>query len=491
VSDAAAKHSFLRHAAVYGLGQILLYAGPLLLVPMVTRSLNKEDYGALTALQRLGDILNLCLLFGGLRQAAIAIYTQSEPARRRRVTGTTTVLAAVLAVVGGFIALGGSAVGADRIEVAPRLLLLAAAAALMEGVCYVLLALPQAREESRMVVAATVLQLLLRIALTGGFVVGLGWGAEGVLSAGALASGLTALALTVREGRRGSLIPDPTVLRDLFRFALPFLPGGLCLFLLNNGDRFLIWHWAGLAAVGVYDLGYRLALACYNMSVGPLNMVWGARMYQAAREPDAPAVFGRTVRRILSAYTFVGLVACLFADEAVRILGAGRYPGAAEVIPPVSLGFWFLAAATLFDAPFYLRRRTGLKTLVSLASAVAVTGFYTLLIPPYGGIGAAWATVAGFAFQAALTRAVGQRLFHVRYEDARMAGSLGVAVGLWMLSRFLPVGPCPATAKVFLGMLYPACLWALCLVSPEEVAETRLGLIRFRAIVRRYFLARV
>src|ERR1019366_2533559 len=211
----------------------------------------------------------------------------------------------------------------------------------------------------------------------------------------AVTCGAYGIGLSLRELLRKGAWPDREHLVGLMRFALPFLPGALGFFILQNGDRFFLWRWRGEAAVGVYGLGYKVALTVATFSVAPLYMVWATRMYKAAEAPDAPQVFGRTFTRIMSAFMLVGLAACLFQDEAVRILGGAKpeYASAAVIIAPVVLAGFFQTAAALMDAGFYVRRRTGLKLYISLASTVVILVLYVVLIPTYGAMGAALATV--------------------------------------------------------------------------------------------------
>jgi O-antigen/teichoic acid export membrane protein len=254
---------------------------------------------------------------------------------------------------------------------------------------------------------------------------------------------------------------------------------------LQNGDRFFRWMWFGEESVGEYGLGYKLALAVSTFTLGPLLQVWSARMYKAAKEADAPVVFGKMFSRILAAFLLVGLGACLFQEEAVAVLGGGKYAGAAAVVAPVVLAGFFQTAASLMDAGFYVRRRTGLKLWVALAAAAVMLALYALLIPPYGAGGAAFATLGGFAFLAVCTWATTQRIFFVRYEWLRLAAGLGLAVALWLTSRGLPADAWGFAAKAGLWALWPALLWLCGLVSPEEKQHVRAGLRLALAALRR------
>ena len=82
--------TFLRHAAIYGLGTLLIHAGSLVLLPIYLRCLSPAEYGFLEVVQRLAETVGTCLLFGGFRQALYTFYQQAptEPDRRRVVMAT-------------------------------------------------------------------------------------------------------------------------------------------------------------------------------------------------------------------------------------------------------------------------------------------------------------------------------------------------------------------------------------------------------------------
>ena len=97
-------------------------------------------------------------------------------------------------------------------------------------------------------------------------------------------------------------------------------------------ERFKQGHWHSTAGtrlyghtLGVYALGYKLALVVKLFSRRPLYQVWSAQMYEAAQEPDAPVTFGKVFTRILAVYVGVGLALCLVSGEVVSV-----FTGAAD-----------------------------------------------------------------------------------------------------------------------------------------------------------------
>jgi O-antigen/teichoic acid export membrane protein len=144
-------------------------------------------------------------------------------------------------------------------DLGTALLRLALLGILLEPLAQIPLGLIQARLESTTYILAVVAHFLVRVSLCIALVRWLRWGVSGALWAPALTGAAFGLGLTARELARGVAWPTLSHLRALLRFTLPFLPGGLCSFLLNHGDRFFLWHFCppdrAAEEVGTYALG--------------------------------------------------------------------------------------------------------------------------------------------------------------------------------------------------------------------------------------------
>lgn len=479
--------SFLANAAVYGLGTFLVQGVSIILLPLYTRYLTPAEYGVLEILSRIGQVIVICLMVNGIRMATLTFFCQANDEREREQTAVTVSLFLLMIILGCgalvacFADYIGPLVGIDS----PTLLVFGILAVLIEATTIIPLALMQARVESVYYVCTTLAMCIFRIGLTIVAVAVLGWGIFGILAASGLTAGVFGGALTLRECIRGSFQPNWGRLRDIARFALPFVPGGLCFFVLHSGDRFFLVRSVGAAELGLYALGYKLAVAVGMFSSTPLHMVWGARMYKVFEEPDAPAMIGRVYTRILAAYLFVGIGLCMVQDELIAVLGSPEYAGATAVLAPLVLAYFFLNGADLMDSAFYVRRRTSLKPWIAAASTVVILGLYAWLIPQYGAQGAAYATLLGFLFHAIVTLAVSQRVFPVQYEFARLAGMLGLAIAIVIMARWVGSGLGTIPAKLALCAAWPVILWSAGLISSQEKRWVVASIQRARALLRR------
>ena len=384
--------------------------------------------------------------------------------------GSAIALATGVVVLGVVVVLAaGPYLARDLKITTPALVQWTVVVMLLEAMSGLLMTGCQARLESGLFMAVTVGQFFVRVLLSIAFVALDGWGIQGLLIAAGLTAGGTSLRLLAREVAMGGLWPDLRTLGAMALFALPFVPGGIGFLLLHNGDRFFLMKDADAAALGLYTLGYKLAVSVSQFSRSPLYMVWNTQMHQAADGEDAPEVFGRAFTRILASYLAVGLALCLLADEVAFVVGGVPYAGVAPIIPIVVLAYYCLTAADLMDSGFYVSRRTAWKTPITMASTAVMLALYAALIPGHGVVGAAVATLGGFLFHAVLTWRVTQRVFPVRYEWGRTGAALGLAFGAWLISRSLPAGPWWAIPlKAALWPAWLLTLWCAGLVSQSE-----------------------
>jgi O-antigen/teichoic acid export membrane protein len=132
-----------------------------------------------------------------------------------------------------------------------------------------------------------------------------------------------------------------------------------------------------------------------------------------------------------------------------------------------------------------VRHRSGVKFGITLATTVVMILLYMLLIPAYGSMGAALATLGGFAFLAACTWVVTQRIFPVRYEGRRLALLLALGVALWLLSWALPMTLWALPVKGALWLSAPVLLWCTGFMSTEEKDHVRDLLRRWLPSPRR------
>jgi O-antigen/teichoic acid export membrane protein len=466
----AHSRSFLSNAAIYGLGTLLLQMANVVLLPLYTRYLSPADFGTLEILNRTGQIIGIFFMVNGIVSATFTFYCQAKTAEeRQRVTSSLLALSGILLLGGGFLVVTFAQPLGSLLGVAgASLTAIGILVPFFDATVLIPMLLLQARTQSVFFICVSLAMFICRVIMLVIAVACLGWGIWGVLGASIANAALFGAALNLRELWKQPFRPDVQIMCNAARFGFPFLFTGICGFIATAGDRFFLAKTVGVDELGVYALGYKLALAVGVVSFTPLFKVWSVRVYGVLVQHDAAVRFGHVFTLILGAYLFVGLGLCAFIDDVVALLASPAYRKASSVVAPLVLAQFFCCAATLMDGVFYAFRETRWKAWLALASAGVMCTLYAILIPRFGATGAAYASLGGFAFHAAATLGISQRVFRIQYETARLAAMLCSAIGLVVASRWLSGDVHSLLLKGLLVAFWPALMWRLGILSIQD-----------------------
>jgi O-antigen/teichoic acid export membrane protein len=144
--------------------------------------------------------------------------------------------------------------------------------------------------------------------------------------------------------------------------------------------------------------------------------------------------------------------------------------GAATLVPLIALAYVVETWANAVSFGIEVSEQTRYNAYSTWTSAAVALALYALLIPRYGGYGAALATVGGFSVRLLLVQHWSQRLWPVEYGWGRplLTAALGAAATvtyIWLAPDTLPrqIG---ISISLFLG--YLAAVWAVCLNNEER-----------------------
>jgi len=472
---------------IYGVGELASYSLAFVLVPVYTRLLSPSQYGVLEVFNRTLEMLGIFAAVG-IGMAAMRSYFGKEKGEGDRSVFTTAMAFAVTNSL--WIAIVFSA-AAGLIS---RLLLGTMEYAGLFRLTFSILIFEQGFGIVRTYLKATgrpasysvlsVGKYAVTLGLIIGFLLFVGREVKYVLMATLVANVIFFIPSAAVLLSKIGLKVSRAGLRRMLMFGLPFVPGGVLLFLLNNADRFLLVALVGQNEAGLYALGYRVALVPVMFVLVPFQAAWGPFMMERGETKEGPQLFARILSYLTAAYCGVCLVLALFAKEAVALIAAPSFAEAYRVIPPVLLGYVFWVISVILDAGIYITRKTVWKPLLLAAGAGTNVLLNLVLIPRLGMMGAAYSTAAGFLVFVVCTYFVSFRLYPVRYEWGRVFVSIAGAAGLYLLSAFAPTGGSASVlVRVLLIASYAAILRlaGFSLVKELEFIREWLGRAKRRA----------
>jgi O-antigen/teichoic acid export membrane protein len=477
----------LSESAVYGLGGVASQALAILLVPIYARTLGAGGYGVV-AIVTATLTLSTMLATLGLPQSFFRTYlseSDSDSARRHALAVALTLrLLVSLAFLLLFI-LAAPALTAllfDGSTTELPIVALIGPIVLFDTLNSVPLSLLRAQRRPRPYAVITFTRAVLGSVLIIGFVVVAGFGVLGVVlgSAVSAAVSVTMGFAVLRRAVPIRLAWDDALVRRMLAFSVPLVPGALAAWGLNASDRYIVNAVDGFAAAGVYASGYTAGLVITAIVVVPFTLTWGAAYWEIARGPDPERVISRVLTIFTVAAAGIALALSAIGTDAIRILLGDEFEAARFVVPFSAFGGVLYGAYAILTTGLNLVGKTGWMPVTMIAAAIGNVVLNVALVPTFGFIGAAIATIVSYG-QLALTSAlVSQRYYRVPWDVRRVLTALVVASAL---AGAALLGPDLLIWRLAMIAAYPLGLLATDTIRRADVAALRE--ISSRAVGRR------
>jgi len=262
----------------------------------------------------------------------------------------------------------------------------------------------QARMRSRQPVLMRNLAGIAGALLRGGLVLAHApvWAfAAAAVSETALAAALVLAAYAKDGGRPLAWRPDLGRMRRLLKDSWPMMLAAMAIMVYMRIDQVMLKSMVGDAAVGVYAAALKVSEAWYFI---PMALTASAFPSQVRARERGAAFIGARLRKSFNLMAMLGYAVALPLSLLARPLVGLLYgPGFAEAGPILAVHVWaglFLCIGLSRDYWLVGEKRTELALMSTLLGAAVNVGLNLWLIPRYGGLGAAWATVAAQAFYA-------------------------------------------------------------------------------------------
>lgn len=440
-SHIAIVRGMVKSSGIYALSSLASPLLSLLLVPFLAHYLPREDYGALVILN-----IFIALIAGvtqlGMGDAFFRTFSLNKKTEQDGLVISSTLIL-LLSVISVPITLA-------MITVSPWL-----AAALLNNIAFgdafkvvalvVLLqnlsipGLAWMRAESR-AIAYSVLSLcnlLVNCGLTVYFVAFLHKGLIGSLIATGCGYAVIVLFTVPVILLRARLQWRLTIARDLLVVGSPHVINLLSGWVLQLIDRYLLGRLGSLSQTASYSVAYSLGGVLSAVIITPFSMVWWATIFSIAKKDSAERIF-RLIFRWFS-------IVLLFSTFGLTLVGIGvldlffpaSYHSVASVIPVIALSTMFSGIYVIFSLGISLHGRTWIASLLITGAALLNVLGNLLLIPHYGSMGAAIATLVSYFMLVVGSYLVNLRLYPVPFEIGLFALALTTGIMLYAGSELL------------------------------------------------------
>ena len=421
------------HYLRYSTANVLVLMAGLISFPVLTRLLDNAEYGVMGYFNTWLMVAVAIAKFGG-QHSVTRFYPHDGSPRQLEHFSTNLVLLPMLlslalwtvaaSVLVGWQWFGGaefSAVFWCVVLIIPVMV-----------VASIVQAVIRASERSSVVMVTKVVGRALELALVLGFVILIERSAFAVYG-GRLLAAVLLLGYFVywvhRYLKFSRAAVDLAAMGTALLYGLPLMANEFAYMVLQSFDRVLLKGMTGdYAVVGIYTIGYTLAM---QVNIFMNHTLWDAfvpvanRVHGAEGDAAVLALKSRVLLPMTYASFGVAVMLLLVGQDLLVGLSSPRKAASGAVFVVVGT---VMAMYPLFEVAGYgllLRKRSMLVLGLTFGAAVLNIGVNFVLIPRYGYMGAAWATVISYTALAIATCFFCPRGLR-RFPDARTVLTAGM-----------------------------------------------------------------
>jgi O-antigen/teichoic acid export membrane protein len=472
-----------KHSFTYSLNYIISSLAGILLLPIYTRYLSSTDYGILSLIDQSIYYLKIVIFLGG-SAAVTRFYHYFESEKDKKLVISTGMwLALISSGIGSiFLLVGSKPLASIIFGNSDKYILIFVAAIILssESLISVSMSYFAAIKDSKSYVAYGIFQLTLGILANLYFIIFLRLGAVGMIYGQALSNTIMCLITSTHVLFKNSINFDSNKCKSILKYGLPIVPATILAAMMHSADQFLVRFFLGLDAVGIYSLGYKIAFSAYSVFSVSINLVWSsAIIFDVYKQPNAKEIYSKLTTYISSVLILLMFCVSMFSADVVKLLASPEYYDSQKIIPVVCLGLVAYGLQTFISVGLVLNNRTDLFIVTNGIAAIVNVLVNLALIPSYGYMGAAWASVVTYVTFGFASWVIYRKIYDIPFEWLRLATLLGSCILMYIFSIALPIqNALLLTAyKISLCLALPCILYGTGFINKQEkvkIEEWRL-----------------
>ena len=248
--------------------------------------------------------------------------------------------------------------------------------------------------------------------------ISMGYGVEIVLLGFAIAALIASLPAYKLWERTSIRAFDKTVLKKLWAYGAPLTFLYLFISVINLSDRLFIEIMLGSEDVGLYAAGYTLTQSTIGIVGSVIHLASFpliVKAYEKEGLSKAQDLLSTSFRILILLMVPVTLGFLAIRSEISMIFLGDNFSSTSIILMPVLAFSVFFGTikSYYFDYTFQLVKATWLQSVPPFAAAIINCVLNYVLIPRYGLIGAAYATLISFIFFLAFTAYLSTKIFEL------------------------------------------------------------------------------
>jgi len=394
-----------KNSIIYGFGTIITRFINVLLLPFFTSFLSPIDYGVMAVLTLLGQVLQPLFSLGlGAGMGPCYFEGNDEDTKSTAVWSAFTLLLlsnSIFFIFGTLFSKQLSNLLFDSIDYA-KYIPLSLGNVILSNLKIPLIHRLQFEEKSKSFVYISILTSLSTIFLNVVFVIFLRYGVSGMLIGQLLGAffGFILFFFNVSRGTR--FLVRSAMIKSLLHLGLPLVPSFAFVFILMNGNKYLLQWFSGLNALGVYSVGFSFG-AFMNIFIGAFQTAWFPYFMSFLDKPfESKTVFVRILNYYVIIFGSLTILFFIFARSVVILTTQLPFHDAYKVIGFTALAYFFLGLFSLLLPPIYYNKKDKILSIIQGIACIPYILTAGILIRNFESLGAAISLSMGSFFMVSI-----------------------------------------------------------------------------------------
>jgi len=256
--------------------------------------------------------------------------------------------------------------------------------------------------------------------------------------------------------------PDLSVLKPYLLFSLPLIPAALSCWVVEISDRYLIAYFLGVASVAIYSPAYILGTVI-GMFMSPFGITMLPTMFKLyennkIEELKMHLKYSLKVYLMFAIPSLFGLT--VLSRSLLLTFTTSEFVSAYLIVPFVALGTIFYVGGGTIGIILQILKKTKILAVVGGAGAVINLILNIILIPIIGILGAAISTLITFLFMGTVSSILSFRAipFDIDFNfiSKSIIATIPMAFVVWKLNPYGAVNTLIAVgiaAVIYFGVL--------------------------------------
>lgn len=240
---------------------------------------------------------------------------------------------------------------------------------------------------------------------------------------------------------KGGLKYDAVLLREMLIYSTPLAIASVCFIINERADvaiiKFVLPEDEADAQAGIYAAVYKLAIIM-NIFIQAFRFAAEPFFFSLEKEKDSKEVYARILNYFTIFCLLIFLMVTLFIDEFKLLLRNPDYWVGLSVVPILLMANLFSGIYQNLSMWYKLSGRTMFGMWFSVFGAGLTIGLNFLLIPFFGYVGSAWATLGCYLSMSIISYIIGQKNYHIPYEPFKIMFYILVALCIYAVNLFIP-----------------------------------------------------